>query len=74
MHDRMFKVIVLGGIGLVGCGGTAEPPFHDDGGSADAADGASVADASQPDVVFPSELPVILDAGTKSDAFPQEAP
>jgi len=77
MQDkRLFRVIVLGGIALVGCGGDIAPQ-QDAGVTKDAA-------ADAPDVGFPSELPSFVEAGPVpvvdastpiGDAtFPPEAP
>ena len=55
-EKRLFRVIVLGGIALVGCGGDIVPQ-QDAGPAADASGDAS------DDVAFPSELPSFVDAG-----------
>src|SRR4051812_7469668 len=66
-HDRMFRVIVLGGLALVGPTACANAIGPSDG----AAD-------VPPD--FPSELPVFIDAGAHTDSidvvpdFPSELP
>lgn len=69
----MFRVLVLGGIALVAvenaCGGQTQP-----------ADGGT--DAAQNPDTFPSELPVMAEAGPPdasddadaADAFPSELP
>ena len=49
MHDRMFHVLVLGGISLVACGGTTEA------GKAAAVGDAEPSDALAEDGSFPSE-------------------
>ena len=84
-RDRMFHVLVLGGIALVGgaCGSQVATPK----GSKDAAVGdAGASDApAEMDVGFPSELPAVLDSSFATDAgnasdggadafFPMEAP
>jgi len=59
-RDRMFNVLVLGGIALVGasaCGGTV----------------SAHADAGSQDSGFPSELPVQGDAAAIDSGFPSEA-
>jgi hypothetical protein len=48
MNDRMFHVLVLGGLALVGCGGSTT-------GAANPANGAVGSDASAVDDAFPSE-------------------
>lgn len=66
-RDRMFQVLVLGGIGLVGaCGGTTSSSA-DAGPPVDAHD-ASSPDGGSSDGHFPSELPVFVDAATDSPA------
>ena len=58
-RDRMFNVLVLGGIALVGagaCGGTV----------------SAHADAGSQDSGFPSELPVQVDAAAFDSGFPSE--
>jgi len=58
-RDRMFNVLVLGGIALVGasaCGGTV----------------SAHADAGSQDSGFPSELPVQVDAAGIDSGFPSE--
>lgn len=86
MNDRMFHVLVLGGMALVGCGGStlAEP----DAGSGDASPHGPE-DAASKDVAFPFETNAALldgsdslDEGSPVDAgnlgrdvwFPNEAP
>jgi hypothetical protein len=49
VHDRMFHVVVLGGIALVACGGTTEA------GKAEAVGDAEPSDAVAEDGSFPSE-------------------
>jgi hypothetical protein len=61
-RDRMFHVLVLGGIGLVVACGTASSSEAGDAGSTS---DASAGDASN-DAYFPSELPVAVDASDKS--------
>ena len=48
MSDRMFHVLVLGGLALVGCGGSTT-------GATNPADGAAGSDAGAVDDAFPSE-------------------
>jgi hypothetical protein len=67
-EDRMFHVLVLGGIALVGsapaaCGGDVSSP----------GDAGSSKDATEE---FPSELPVFVDAGVRDavNEFPSELP
>jgi hypothetical protein len=66
-RDRMFHVLVLGGIALVGgaeaCGG--DTVSIDDGGAVKDATGE-----------FPSELPVYVEAGVRdaTSEFPSELP
>jgi hypothetical protein len=65
--DRMFQVIVLGGIVLVGpaaCGGSVETPSNDAGERVDAfpQETAQVVDARAP----------VGDAHAEPDGFPQE--
>ena len=68
--DKMFRVIVLGGLALVSyeaCGGTVTT-------------GDAGSDASNGPDSFPSELPTqidaskIVDAAAEADAFPSELP
>jgi hypothetical protein len=65
-RDRMYRVIVLGGIGLVACGGSVTTaPGEPTDASAD----------SPVDVSFPFELPAPYDATPPPpDAFPSELP
>jgi hypothetical protein len=80
--DRMFRVIVLGGIALAACGGSTQVPAGDGGTPGDAP-----ADATDAAEEFPSELPAIVDSGPNADVrrvgdasvdadsgFPQEGP
>jgi hypothetical protein len=78
--DRMFHVLVLGGIALVGgegCGSTGLTfPSKDAAADATSADGPSDA---KTDEYFPSELPAYVDAGSVTgseagDAFPFVGP
>ena len=61
----MFRVIVLGGVALVGgCGGTVDTSTKDAGYPSEL--GPPAVDASSdtgPDVGFPSELPAQVDSG-----------
>src|ERR1700722_8242820 len=75
----MFHVIVLGGIALVGCGGTVSLVNGEDGsvdGATDAFphEGKVISDAFPTDTPpaegFPSELPAMIDATV--DGFPSE--
>jgi hypothetical protein len=86
--DRMFGVIVLGGIALtsgatpaLGCGGTVAAPA-DAGGSSDAfpvegiappPDGFPQEGPAEVDA-FPMETAQLVDTGISVDAFPQEGP
>lgn len=79
--DRLFHVIVLGGIGLVGvaCGTTVESPGQATGGTSGSTDSGvggfpqegaiAIVDAGADDAMdaFPSEGPMMIDAG-----FPNE--
>ena len=59
----MFRVIVLGGVALVGaCGGTIATG-NDSGFPSELKPPGSDAAADAPDTSFPSELPVMVDAG-----------
>ena len=78
--DRMFHVLVLGGIALVGggCGSTGLtfPANKDAATDATSGDGSSDAEG---DEYFPSELPAYVDAGgvtgnEAGDAFPFVGP
>jgi len=87
--DRMFRVLVLGGIALTACGGSVTTPSSGtDSGTGQ--DGFPQEGPAQPDAfpsetaqqvdAFPSEGPAYIDAGVDSaadggsDAFPQEGP
>jgi hypothetical protein len=77
-NDRMYRVIVLSGIGLVGCGGTVVGVAE--GGSPDGfpAETAMFVDSGPPPDVdpypdgFPSELAQRIDSGPDPDGFPEE--
>jgi hypothetical protein len=81
-QDRMFHVLVLGGIALVGGGGACGSsglvfPAKDAATDSAAADGGSDAE-SDADAYFPSELPAHVDAGgvlgdDGGDALPLDA-
>jgi hypothetical protein len=49
MHDRMFQVLVLGGMALVGCGGSTLTEANKGAGD------AKPSDATSGDTAFPSE-------------------
>jgi hypothetical protein len=88
--DRMFQVIVLGGMALaaapaasgfaLGCGGAvATPPTPESQDSGFPVEGAQVIDSGAGvDTGFPQETAQALDSGTFADtgvdAFPQEGP
>jgi hypothetical protein len=65
MDDRMFHVLVLGGMALVGCGGAgASHPIPDDAAAADGSGGEA----------FPSEAHAgAVDASARVDAPPDPA-
>jgi hypothetical protein len=64
--DRMFRVVVLGGIALTACGGAVTTGASSDAGTGDDA--------------FPQEGPLLVDASPMDtapppyDAFPREGP
>jgi hypothetical protein len=63
-NPRMFRVIVLGGISLVGaCGGSIATGNQDSGFPVELGPPAVDASADAPDTSFPSELPVFIDSG-----------
>jgi hypothetical protein len=76
--DRMYRVIVLSGIGLVGCGGTIVG--ETDGGNPDSfpVEGPAMVDSGPPEDAnpypdgFPSELAQRIDSGPEPDGFPSE--
>lgn len=65
MNDpRMFRVIVLGGVALVGaCGGSIATGTKDSGFPSELGPPGIDAGADAPDTSFPSELPVVVDSG-----------
>jgi hypothetical protein len=71
IHDRMFHVIVLGGIGLVACGGVATGSGDPGDASSETATDAFPSEGKTPGPdAFPSETATVLDAST--DGFPSE--
>jgi hypothetical protein len=74
-RDRMFHVIVLGGMGLVACGGITTANGGTEDGSTEAtsdafpSEGRAPADAGVPDA-FPHETKMFVDA--EGDSFPAD--
>ena len=70
-HDRMFHVIVLGGMGLVACGGLATANIGAPDGSTEAAEDGFPAETKVFSDAFPNEGKV---ADVSTDSFPSELP
>lgn len=75
MSDRMFRTLVLGGIGLVGCGGRTVGAAQSNAGEAGPAPGDAsytpvpvAARTSSTDASSPSEIPPPPDPGSRNAA------
>ena len=66
--DKLFRVIVLGGVALVGGSRCSSATAAGDAADTGNAQETGSMDGPGPDNVFPAELPTFIDSGLRPDA------